>query len=477
MIAVPEFSGKTVGIFGLARSGLSAARALQAGGAKLFAWDDNDTARQTAAKEKIALEPRDRWPWQQIKTLVLSPGIPLTHPEPHPVVRQAKNAGAEVIGDVELFARAIRSGRETNGPARIIAVTGTNGKSTTTALIGHVLQAAGLDAQVGGNIGKPVLDLGVPTAKTVYVLEVSSYQIELSPGLAPDVAVLTNLSPDHIDRHGTMENYAAVKESLLKRAAPDGHVAVGVDDDYCAAIYTKLIANRMADAVAISIGKVLGRGVFVIDGKLYDAWDQPSAQIGDLKTAAHLPGNHNWQNAALAYAAVRRLIRDPRAIFSSIIRFPGLAHRIEDVGRIGKVRFVNDSKATNADAAARALACFPDVFWIAGGRAKEGGIADLAPYFPRMRKAYLIGEAAESFGKTLSGKVAAAQSGTLERALKAAFDDARASKVDEPVVLLSPACASFDQFKDFEHRGDVFRDLVRALIAAQAKPARAGAAS
>jgi UDP-N-acetylmuramoylalanine--D-glutamate ligase len=477
MIAVQEFQGKTVGVLGLARSGLSAARALQAGGAKLYAWDDSESARQAAAKEKLTLEPPNRWPWQQIKTLVLSPGIPLTHPEPHPVVRQAKSAGAEVIGDVELFARAVRSGHEANGLARIIAVTGTNGKSTTTALIGHILQAAGLDAQVGGNIGKPVLDLGIPTAKTVYVLEVSSYQIELSPGLAPDVAVLTNLSPDHIDRHGSMENYAAVKESLLRHAAPDGHVVVGVDDGYSASIYTKLVSNRMADAVAVSIGKVLGRGVFVIDGKLYDAWDQPSAQIGDLKTAPHLPGSHNWQNAALAYAAVRRLIRDPRAIFSSILRFPGLAHRIEDAGRIGKVRFVNDSKATNADAAARALACFPDVFWIAGGRAKEGGIADLERYFPRICKAYLIGEAAESFGKTLAGKVAAVQSGTLERALKAAFDDARASKAEEPVVLLSPACASFDQFKDFEHRGDVFKGLVRALIAAPPKPARAGAVS
>lgn len=475
MIAVQEFSGKTVGVFGLARSGLSAARALKAGGARLFAWDDSEAARKAAVKANIALEPTDRWPWQQMKTIVLSPGIPLTHPEPHPVVRQAKMVGAEVIGDMELFARALRSGQETNGTARIIVVTGTNGKSTTTALIGHILQASGFDAQVGGNIGKPVLDLGEPTAKTVYVLEVSSYQIELSPGFAPHVAVLTNLSPDHIDRHGSMENYAAIKASLLKRALPDGHVAVGVDDDYSAAIYTKLVASRMADAVAVSIGKVLGRGVFVIDGKLYDAWDQPSAQIGDLRTAAHLPGAHNWQNAALAYAAVRRLIRDPRAIFASILRFPGLAHRIEDVGRIGKVRFVNDSKATNADAAARALACFPDVFWIAGGRAKEGGIADLAPYFPRLRKAYLIGEAAQSFGTTLAGKVDAVQSGTLERALNAAFEDARASKADEPVVLLSPAGASFDQFRDFEHRGDAFRDLVKGLIAAQTKPVRKGA--
>ena len=476
MIAVREFSGKSVGIFGLARSGLSAARALKAGGAKIFAWDDTDTARQSAAKEKIALEPFTSWPWNEIKTVLLSPGVLLTHPEPHPVVRQAKSSGAEVIGDVELFARAVRNRRGEKGAAKLIAITGTNGKSTTTALIGHVLQAAGFDAQVGGNIGKPVLDLAAPTAKTVYVLELSSYQIELSPGLAPDVAVLTNLSPDHLDRHGSMANYAAVKEGLLLRAPPDGHVAVGIDDEHSAAIYSKLVSNRTADAVAISVGKVLGRGVFVIDGKLYDAWDQPSVQIGDLKTAAHLPGGHNWQNAALAYAAVRRLIRDPRGIFASIARFPGLAHRIEEAGRVGKIRFINDSKATNADAAARALACFADIFWIAGGKAKDGGIESLAPYFPRLRKAYLIGEAAESFGKTLAGKVPVVQSGTLDRALTAAYDEARTSTAADPVVLLSPACASFDQFKDFEHRGDVFKEQVRALIA-RTKPVRAGAAT
>ena len=382
-----------------------------------------------------------------------------------------------MIGDVELFARAIRSGREASGPARIIAVTGTNGKSTTTALIGHILQAAGLDAQVGGNIGKPVLDLGIPTAKTVYVLEVSSYQIELSPGLAPDVAVLTNLSPDHIDRHGSMANYAAVKESLLKRAAPDGHVAVGVDDDYSAAIYTKLVANRMADAVAVSIGKVLGRGVFVIDGKLYDAWDQPSAQIGDLKAAAHLPGSHNWQNAALAYAAVRRLIRDPRAIFASILQVPRpcASHRRCGPDRQGPLRQRFQGDECRCRRARARL--FP-------GRVLDRRRPRQGRRHRRSRA--LFSAHAQSLSDRRSRRVVrqdargqgrGVQSGTLERALKAAFDDARASKAEEPVVLLSPACASFDQFKDFEHRGDVFRDLVRALIAAQAKPARAGAAS
>jgi len=477
MIELQGVSGKTVGVYGLARSGLSAARALKLSGAKVFAWDDNESSRLAAVKEGVPSETAERWPWRDLQSLILSPGIPLTHPKPHAIVRQAKSARVEIIGDMELFARAIRPEASATSRAPIIAITGTNGKSTTTALIGHILQNAGFDVQVGGNIGKPVLDLAEPQAKTVYVLEVSSYQIDLSPGLVPDVAVLTNLSPDHLDRHGSMEHYAAVKESLLKRTAADGHVVVGVDDDYSASIYTKLGADRVADAVPVSIRKVLGRGVFVLDGKLYDAWDQASVQIGDLKTAAHLPGSHNWQNAALAYAAVRRLVRDPRAILNSILRFPGLPHRIEDVGRIGKVRFINDSKATNADAAARALACYSDIFWIAGGKAKDGGIDDLAPYFPRIRKAYLIGEAAEAFAKTLAGKAATVQSGTLDRALRAAYDDARACPAAEPVVLLSPACASFDQFRDFEQRGDVFREQVRALIASQPKPARAGAAS
>jgi UDP-N-acetylmuramoylalanine--D-glutamate ligase len=475
MIEAASFKGKSVGVFGLARSGLSSVRALKSGGATVFAWDDKDAARLAAAKEGATLEPWERWPWAEIKAVIVSPGIPLTHPEPHAIVRHAKSVSAEVIGDIELFARAIRPDRNAKGKAPVIAITGTNGKSTTTALIGHILQGCGFDAQVGGNIGKPVLDLAAPRAKTVYVLEVSSYQIDLSPGLVPDVAVLTNLSPDHIDRHGSMENYAAVKESLLAHAAADGHIVVGVDDPHSAAIYTKLAASRGTHAVAVSVGKVLGRGIFVLDGKLYDAWDQPAAAIGDLNAAARLPGAHNWQNAAIAYASVRRLVRDPRAILSAITRFPGLAHRIEDVGRIGTVRFINDSKATNADAAARALACFPDIFWIAGGKPKEGGITDLAPYFPRMRRAYLIGEAAEAFGRTLAGHVDAVQSGTLERALNMAFEDARNSGVVEPVVLLSPACASFDQFRDFEQRGDIFRDLVKSLIEVQSPRARTGA--
>jgi UDP-N-acetylmuramoylalanine--D-glutamate ligase len=473
VIVARTFAGEAVGIFGLARSGLSSARALRDGAACVFAWDDKDTAHAEAAKLGATVQPWEQWPWAEIKALILSPGVPLTHPAPHPVVRAAKAHGAEVIGDIELFARAVRPDGNKN-LAPIIAVTGTNGKSTTTALIGHILQSAGYDAQVGGNIGRPALDLASPTDKTVYVLEASSYQIDLSPGLVSDVAILSNLALDHIDRHGSMENYAALKARLLEHADKAGHVAVGVDDSYCAAVYTRLAAAAPPEAVAVSVGKVLGRGIFVIDGKLYDACSQPAAQVCDLSTATHLPGAHNWQNAALSYAAVKKLVRDPRAVANAINRFPGLAHRIELVGCVGKVRFINDSKATNADAAARALACYSDIYWIAGGRPKEGGIANLAPFFPRIRKAYLIGEAAKAFGETLAGKVDAVQAGTLDRALTLASLDAQMSQVSEPVVLLSPACASFDQFRDYEQRGDMFRASVKTMMEAS-NPARAHA--
>jgi UDP-N-acetylmuramoylalanine--D-glutamate ligase len=463
MIAVRSFADRQVGVFGLARSGLAAVRALKAGGAEVFAWDDKDDLRRSATAEGATTSHWRDWPWDKLAVLVLSPGVPLTHPRPHDIVVKAKEAGVAVIGDIELFAREIRS--EALGRAPVIAVTGTNGKSTTTALIGHILAAAGFDAQVGGNIGKPALELSPPRAKTVYVLEISSYQIDLSPGLRPDVTILSNITPDHIDRHGSMESYVAVKTRLLQQTAKSGLNVVGVDDPHGAAIFTALTSNGGPPCVPVSVGKVLGRGLFVLDGVLYDAQSERAARVMDLKTAEHLPGAHNWQNAALAYAAAKPYAKDARVIASAIANFPGLAHRIEEVGRIGKVRFVNDSKATNADAAERALVCFTDIFWIAGGKPKEGGIAPLAPHFSRIRKAYLIGEAADEFAATLEGKVAYEISGTLENAVASATADAARSQASAPVVLLSPACASFDQFRDFEQRGEAFRALVVKLSA------------
>ena len=463
MIPARAFANRDVGVFGLARSGLSSITSLKSVGARVHAWDENEEARKEAERLGAQLATFGAWPWQRIRSVVLSPGIPLTHPRPHPVVLAAREAGAEIIGDLELFAREIRPDRSAPGRAPVIAVTGTNGKSTTSALIGHILNSCGFHAGVGGNIGKPMLELGAPDARTIYVLEISSYQIDLAPGLVPDIAVLTNITPDHLERHGSLANYAAVKARLLEQTAEDGHIVIGVDDSLSSSIYTRLVANHGARAVPVSVGKILGRGIFSVDGGLYDAWSNGAAKVMSLAQASHLPGAHNWQNAALAYAAVRPFVKETRAIASAIASFPGLPHRMEDAGRIGKVRFVNDSKATNADAAARALLCYSDIFGIAGGRAKEGGISGLLEYLPRIRKAYLIGEAAEEFAGVLKDRVPFEICGVLERAVAAAYADAAYASAPVPVVLLSPACASFDQFRSFVERGDRFRSLVANL--------------
>jgi UDP-N-acetylmuramoylalanine--D-glutamate ligase len=462
MIASHAFAGRTVAVFGLARTGLGAVRSLTAGGAQVIAWDDNSTARDVGGLAGAQIMPWREWPWESIAALILSPGVPLTHPKPHEVVTHARAAKVEVIGDVELFAREIRADAAKPGRAPVIAITGTNGKSTTTALIGHILAHAGFDAQIGGNIGNSVLELAPPGPRSLYVLEMSSFQIDLTPGLKPDVALLSNLTPDHIDRHGSMENYAAIKQRLLHQVPQDGQAIVGVDDSYGAAIFTQLSGEGVT-AWPVSVGKVLGRGVFVVDGVLYDAQNGRAAKVMELSEAPHLRGAHNWQNAALAFAATKPFVKDLRIIAAAIASFPGLAHRMEEVGHIGKTAFINDSKATNADATAKALAVYPDIFWIAGGKAKDGGIESLAPYFPRIRRAYLIGEAAHAFSRTLDGKAPYEISGTLDTAVIAAARDAATSQAAAPVVLLSPACASYDQFKDFEQRGDAFRTAVARL--------------
>jgi UDP-N-acetylmuramoylalanine--D-glutamate ligase len=467
MIASHIFAGRTVAVFGLARTGLGAVRSLAAGGANVIAWDDNSAARDAGGVAGAEIMPWREWAWESIAALILSPGVPLTYPRPHEVVAHARAAKVEVIGDVELFAREIRADAESPGRAPVIAITGTNGKSTTTALVGHILTHAGFDAQIGGNIGNSVLELAPPFSgkngpRSIYVLEMSSFQIDLTPGLKPDIALMSNLTPDHIDRHGSMENYAAIKQRLLDQVPRDGQAIVGVDDAYGAAIFTQLSGEGVT-AWPVSVGKVLGRGVFVVDGALYDAQNGRAAKIMDLSEAPHLRGVHNWQNAALAFAATKPFVADVRRIAAAIASFPGLAHRMEDVGRIGKTLFVNDSKATNADAAARALAVYPDIFWIAGGKPKDGGIESLTPYFPHIRRAYLIGEAAPVFSRTLDGRAPYEVSGTLDAAVVSAARDAAASEVMAPVVLLSPACASYDQFKDFEQRGDAFRAAVARL--------------
>ena len=469
MIPVRGFEDKTVAVFGLGRTGLTAARALIAGGAKVALWDEKPASREAAAAEGFPVVDLEAADWSQFAALMLSPGVPLTHPKPHWTVEKAKAAGVEILGDIELFARTVNAAPVHKRP-KIIAITGTNGKSTTTALIGHLCASAGRDTRIGGNIGQGVLGLEDMHGGAVYVLELSSYQLDLTSSLHPDAVVLLNISPDHLDRHGGMDGYIAAKRRIFLNQGKGDTAIIGVDDPWCQQICTEITAANRRTIWPISAGKAMGRGVYALQGVLYDATGERVVEVADLLRARSLPGRHNWQNAAAAYAAARAIGIPMHDAVDGLMSFPGLAHRMETVGKIGKVRFVNDSKATNADAARQAMSSYPKFYWIAGGVAKAGGIEDLKDLFPRIAKAYLIGEAAQPFSWTLAGKAEVIMSGTLEKAVQQAYADAAASGEDA-IVLLSPACASFDQFSDFEARGEAFRVAVNGLVGGASKSA------
>lgn len=462
MIPVRGFEGKRVAVFGLGRTGMTAARALKAGGAEPVLWDEVPAARQAAAKEGFVLEDLREADWSSFAALMLSPGAPLTHPEPHWIVGLAKAAGVEIVGDIELFARTVNAAPDYKRP-KVVAITGTNGKSTTTALLGHMLTAAGRDARIGGNIGYGVLGLDDMHGGAVYVLEISSYQLDLTSSLKPDVAILLNISPDHLDRHGGMDGYVEAKRRVLRNQGKGDTAVIGVDDPWCQQICTEITAANRRTIRPISAKRSMGRGVYALQGVLYDATGERVIEVADLLRARSLPGRHNWQNAAAAYAAGRALGLSVEDAATGLVTFPGLAHRMETVGEIDHIRFVNDSKATNADAARQAMSSYPRFYWIAGGRAKAGGIDGLTDLFDHVAKAYLIGEAAEDFARALKGKAPYALCGDIETATRAAFADARAAG-EEAIVLLSPACASFDQFPDFEVRGEAFRAAVQGLV-------------
>ena len=455
MTPVTIFRGRTVAVFGLGTSGLAACAALKAGGADVIACDDQAAKLAEATAKGFATRDLREIDWTRIAALVLAPGVPLTHPEPHWSVQLARRHGVEIIGDIELYCRE----RRASAPrAPFVAITGTNGKSTTTALVGNVLAAAGREVAVGGNLGTPILSLAPPAVQRTHVIECSSYQIDLAPTLDPGVGILLNVTPDHLDRHGTLANYAAIKERLVAGVEDGGTAVIGVDDEFCTAAADR-IQRAGKRVVRISVERRLPDGIYRDGTRLIIS----AGGSIELSGIGSLRGVHNAQNAAAAYAAARALGLTHEAIEAGLRSFPGLAHRMEEVGRKGRVLFVNDSKATNADAAAKALACFSDIFWIAGGRAKEGGIDSLAPFFSRIRKAYLIGEAAPAFAAKLGG-VPHEIVGTLERAVPLAARQAEASGLAEPVVLLSPACASFDQYPNFEVRGDAFKKIVRGLV-------------
>lgn len=456
-VALTHLRGHSVGVFGLARSGLATIAAAVAGGAaEVFVWDDKPEARAHAeALGGLPVGPPD-WPWQTLTSLVLAPGVPFTHPKPHPIVGLARQMEVEVISDIELL------WREGHGSARFVGITGTNGKSTTAALVGHVLHSAGLPVSVGGNIGRAALDLEPLEGDRVYVLELSSYQLDLTRRFRPDVAAWLNLTPDHLDRHGSMSGYAKAKARIFLNMTADDAGFVGIDEPEMQAVARAIQYQGRPRLQTVSVAKHSEAGLYVnAEGELFEA----GARVASFGKLRALRGQHNWQNAAVAWGAARALGVEGDAILTAMESFPGLAHRMELIGRRGTALFINDSKATNADAAARALATFDAIYWIAGGLPKEGGIESLAQYFPRITKAYLIGTAAEEFSETLARRVPHVIAGDLDTAVQMAAEDVAIDQRGEQAVLFSPACASFDQFTDFEARGEAFRNAVNAIDA------------
>ncbi len=452
------FKGQNFAVLGLGVSGLSAATALQTAGARVQPWDDSPDRRDSAAAQGLHPTDLNEADFTTINTLVLSPGIPHGHPHSHPIIERAREAGCEIVCDLELLTRA-----ETD--ARYVGITGTNGKSTTTALIGHVLSELGVANAIGGNIGAPGLSLPAMGHSGVYVLELSSYQLELLPSSVFDVAILLNITPDHLDRHGGMDGYVAAKQRIFEGQTTTATAIIGIDDDPCNAIFNDLRAGRDAGIVSLSTRKACAGGIYVAQGWLIDDRQNKAEPVLELASLDTLPGAHNAQNVAAAYAATSVIAGaagdiSREDIIAAIRSFPGLAHRQELVGFRQSVRFVNDSKATNAEAAAHALAAYDNIIWIAGGIAKDGGIDALDGLFDRIDHAFLIGDAANAFAKTLDGHVPSTISGDLATAVA---DAAHLAGDGPTTVLLSPACASFDQFASFEARGDAFKAAVHAL--------------
>ncbi|MCC7426121.1 MAG: UDP-N-acetylmuramoyl-L-alanine--D-glutamate ligase [Alphaproteobacteria bacterium] len=458
-LAGQPFAGQTIAVMGLGRAGLPAARALAGWGARVLAWDDREPSRAEAARAGITLADLAAADFAGIDALLLSPGIPHRLPRPHPVAARALGAGVPVLSEIEFLFRA-------DPGAQFVGITGTNGKSTTTALVGHLLATAGRKVAVGGNLGPPALALPRQGAGGAYVLEMSSYALERLARTRFDVAIFLNLTPDHLDRHGDMAGYMAAKRHIFDNQDARASAIVGVDDEWGRALAEALAAGP-APLVCVSARGAVPRGVFALDTRLIDATGTSPREIADLADHPALPGAHNRQNAAAAAAAALACGLDHGAIRAGLAGFPGLPHRQERVAERAGMLFVNDSKATNADAADKALGCYERLHWIAGGLAKEGGIAPLALHFPRIAHAYLIGEAAPDFARTLAAAgVAHTIAGTLDRAVALATEAAQAEARarGRAVVLLSPACASFDQFASFEARGDAFRALVTQFL-------------
>lgn len=445
---LPAYKGKSVGVFGLGKSGSATIASLLESGATVYASDDNAKAREALPKgERLHAVPHAEWKWEALDAVILAPGVPLTHPRPHDVVVMSNGHNVPVIGDVELLLSA-------QSEATVIGITGTNGKSTTTALIAHILKEAGKDVEVGGNLGTPVLSMKPLGKGGIYVLELSSYQLDLLRTARIHVACLLNFSPDHIDRHGTMEGYIAAKKHIFDRQQSSDIAIIGIDDAYGEALARTLIGERQRKVLPVALTQNVNGGITVdAQGMLDDGQTKIAINI-----FPRLKGKHNWQNAAFAFAACKQVGLDEKNIVCGMETFPGLAHRLEWVAKVSGVEFINDSKATNADASSKALDAYEVIYWIAGGKSKEGGIEALAHYFPRIRHAFLVGAAMDEFATTLEGNVPYSRSGDLKTATRQAAELAFKERKDGATVLLSPACASFDQWPNFEVRGDAFRE-------------------
>jgi UDP-N-acetylmuramoylalanine--D-glutamate ligase len=447
--------GAPVAVLGLGKSGMATAAALQASGVDVAAWDDQPAGREAAKAQGIALVDLNRADLSRMRLLAMSPGIPLTFPAPHPVAIRAKAAGCAIVGDIELLYRA-------EPKARYIGITGTNGKSTTTSLIGHILAEAGMRIAVGGNLGTAVLTFPPLGAGGAYVLEMSSYQLDLLDTMVFDAAVLLNITPDHLDRHGGMDGYIAAKERIFAGQSGAQAAIVGIDSAASRDVAERLAAHGEGRLIPISVGAAAPGGVSVDDGWLIDDLDRDAMREVDLKTIRRLPGVHNWQNAAAAWAVARVSGVDKPTIVAALKSFPGLAHRQQLVRTIGDIAFVDDSKATNVDAAEKALSSYDRIYWIAGGRAKDGGLSGLELHLGSVIHTFLVGECAEDFAAWLTGRTPTTIVGTIDRAAAAAYAMAQADGKGG-VILLSPACASFDQFPNFEVRGRFFVAAVNAL--------------
>ena len=460
MIDVSAFANSPVAILGLGRTGLATANALIAGGREVLAWDDDprrrEDVREISGDSPIPLVDLNLSDWSEIPTLVLSPGIPHAYPTPHPVVQPARAAGCEIMSDIEILLRCFPD-------ACYIGITGTNGKSTTTALLGHILSSSGREVAVGGNLGVPALALPNLAHGGIYVLELSSYQLELTPSLSCRVAILLNIGPDHLERHGGMAGYIAAKTLIFRGQRGDQIAIIGVDDDHGRRIRDELRNRNGPHVQPISGEHAEIGGVYVLNGVLFDHLKGEAEPIADMSAVDTLHGTHNWQNAAAACAAALALGVPRDQITAGLAKFPGLAHRMELIAEVEGIRFVNDSKATNVAAAGRALACYDLIYWIAGGLAKEDGLAGIDSLFPRIVHAFLIGTAAGHLARALDNKVPYTICGDLDRAVREAFKQAVSDRRVGAVVLLSPACASFDQFENFEARGDAFRHIVHGL--------------